>query len=158
MYQLTSRTALLLSLLLGIATPDRSAAQEAAPDDTFAVEYYYKVQWGHFGEWMDLYKKNHYPILVREMEMGRIVDMYAAYPVNHAGEEARWDFRYTIVFRSAADAYASAVDTDAIIEELYPDRATFEREEQRRFQLLLEHMDVPISRDDLSDWATTPPS
>ncbi len=90
------------------------------------------------------------------MEMGRIVDMHAAYPVNHAGEEARWDFRFTIVFRSAADAYASSVDTDVIIDELYPDRATFEREEQRRFQLLLEHMDVPISRDDLSDWATTP--
>ncbi len=48
------------------------------------------------------------------------------------------------------------MDTDVIIDELYPDRATFEREEQRRFQLLLEHMDVPISRDDLSDWATTP--
>jgi hypothetical protein len=158
MHHVTLNAALIVALLLGSVGPECAESQEPASDDTFAVEYYYKIQWGHFGEWMDLYKKNHYPILVREMEMGRIVDMYAAYPVNHAGEEVRWDFRYTIVFRSVADAYDSSVDTDAIIDELYPDRSTFEREEQRRFQLLLEHMDVPINRDDLSDWATVPPS
>ena len=38
---------------------------------------------------------------------------------------------------------------------LYPDRETFEREEQRRFQLLEEHLDVPVIRDDLSEWETT---
>ena len=157
MRPITLNAALLGALLLGGIAPECAESQEPASDDTFAVEYYYKIRWGHFGEWMDLYKKNHYPILVREMEMGRIVDMSAAYPVNHAGEEARWDFRFTIVFRSAADAYASTVDTDAIIDQLYPDRATFQREEQRRFELLLEHMDVPIHRDDLSDWAAVPP-
>ena len=49
-------------------------------DGSFAVEYYYKIRWGHVDEWMELYRKNHYPVLVREMELGRIVDMYAAFP------------------------------------------------------------------------------
>ncbi|MCI0434059.1 MAG: hypothetical protein L0271_10565 [Gemmatimonadetes bacterium] len=146
--------ALVPTLLLTAGT--RQAAQQATAPAPFAVEYSYKVQWGHFDEWMDLYQKNHYPILVRQMEMGRIVDMYATYPINHSAEGSRWDFRFTIVYRSAADAYQSTIDTAPIIAALYPDREAFQREEQRRFQLLLEHTDVPIRRDDLSAWSKTP--
>ena len=151
-------TALLAILLLGGVTQTEIAAQEPLGDRSFAVEYYYKIRWGHVDEWMELYRKNHYPVLVREMELGRIADMYAAFPVNHTGEGSRWDFRFTIVWRSAADAYDRSFDSGSIIDELYPDRETFEREEQRRFQLLEEHMDVPVIRDDLSEWETTPPA
>ena len=35
---------------------------------------------------------------------------------------------------------------------LYPDQATFMKEEQRRFELLLEHTDVPVDIDDLKEW------
>ena len=145
-------------LLLGGVTQTEIAAQEPSGDGSFAVEYYYKIRWGHVDEWMELYRKNHYPVLVREMELGRIADMYAAFPANHAGEGSRWDFRFTIVWRSAADAYDRSFDSGLIIDELYPDRETFEREEQRRFQLLEEHMDVPVIRDDLSSWETTTPA
>jgi hypothetical protein len=117
----------------------------------FAVEYYYKVQWGHFAEFLDLYKRNHYPILQRLQSLGRIVDMSAAVPVNHAGEASRWDFRFTIVWKDAATAYED-FDETAIVEELYPDQERFKREEQRRFELLLEHMDVPVEIDDLGAW------
>ena len=145
------------ALLLGGFGPAALTAQEPPTDGPFTVEYYYRIRWGHVDEWMDLYRRNHYPILVREMELGRIVDMRAAVPVNHAGEESRWDFRFTIVWRSAADAYDTSFDSGPIIDELYPDRQTFEREEQRRFQLLEEHMDVPVWVDDLSGWERTPP-
>jgi len=151
-------TAALAILLLGGITHSNAAAQEPQSDGTFAVEYYYKIRWGHVDEWMGMYHRNHYPILVKEMELGRISDMYAAFPVNHAGEGTRWDFRFTIVWRSAADAYDRSFDSGPIIDELYPDRETFTREEQRRFQLLEEHLDVPVDRDDLSTWATTPPA
>ena len=128
-------------------------AQEASeqPSEPFAVEYYYKVKWGHFGEFLELYKRNHYPILQRHQELGRIVDMSAAYPINHAGEASRWDFRYTIVWKDAATAYEDFNDS-AIIEELYPDQKRFEEEEQRRFQLLIEHMDVPVLIQDPGEW------
>ena len=148
--------AVLTILLLGGVTQTEVAAQEPQGDGAFAVEYYYKIRWGHADEWMELYRKNHYPVLVKQMELGRIVDMYAAFPVNHAGEGSRWDFRFTIVWRGAADAY-DGFDSGPIIDELYDDRETFEREEQRRFQLLEEHLDVPVIRDDLSEWETAPP-
>ncbi len=153
-----SLKAALAILLLGGVIQTEAAAQEPLGDGPFAVEYSYKIRWGHFNEWMELYRKNHYPVLAREKELGRIVDMYAAFPVNHAGEGSRWDFRFTIVWRSAADAYDRSFDSGPIIDQLYPDRETFEREEQRRFQLLEEHQDVPVIKDDLSAWATTPPT
>ena len=120
-------------------------------DGPFPVEYYYKVRWGHFEEWVELYKKNHYPILERLQEMGDIVEMRAASPFYHAGEGTRWDFRFTIVWRNAEVAHADS-DREPILRELYPDRETFTAEEQRRFQLLEEHLDVPVVPYDLTQW------
>jgi hypothetical protein len=127
------------------------ASAQATP---FTVEYYYKIKWGYTAEWMELYKKNHYPILVRQQELGRIVSMSAATPVNHAGEATRWDLRFTIVWKSAEVAHDD-FDASAIIRALYPDQALFQKEEQRRFELLLEHMDVPVDIDDLRSWSRT---
>jgi hypothetical protein len=124
-------------------------AQTAAKP--YAVEYYYQVKWGHLDEFMELYKRNHYPILVRQQKLGRIVSMTATYPVYHAGEAKRWDMRFTIVWRDAATAHDD-FDTAPIVKELYPDQTTFRQEEQRRFQLLVEHMDVPVEIDDLAAW------
>jgi hypothetical protein len=56
------------------------------------------------------------------------------------------------VWKDAEVAHDLDFDDDPIIAELYPDQALFDQEEQRRFELLLEHMDVPITRDDLSGW------
>ena len=117
----------------------------------FAVEYYYQVQWGHFDEFMELYKRNHYPILQRQQKLGRIISMSATYPVYHAGEAKRWDMRFTIVWKDAATANDD-FDSSGIIKELYPDQVKFRKEEQRRFELLVEHMDVPVNVDDLAGW------
>ncbi len=125
--------------------------QQAAAGRPFAVEYYYKVKWGHFDEFVELYTKNHYPILQRMLKMGRILSMSAAYPINHAGEVTRWDFRFTIVWKDAATAYED-FDQSPIVKELYPDQDKFKKEEQQRFELLLEHMDVPVFLDDLKKW------
>jgi hypothetical protein len=123
------------------------AAQTPKP---FVFEFYYKVKWGALDEFLALYKKNHYPVLQRLQKDGSILQMSAAFPVNHAGEEKRWDFRFTIVYRDVVAAHAET--SEALIKELYPDQATFEKEEKRRFELLLEHMDVAVNVDDLKDW------
>jgi len=133
------------------AYEDVSSASPTVAADGFAVEYYYKVRWGHFDEFMELYQRNHYPILRRYEQMGRILRMTAAYPINHASETARWDLRYTIVWKDAATAYED-FDQSTIVKELYPDQAKFRAEEQRRFELLLEHTDVPVFIDDLAEW------
>lgn len=155
------RTALTLSSLVALATvrsPGAALASLPAASvrssvaDGFVVEYYYKTKWGHFDEFVDLYVKNHFPILRRYQQMGRILSMSAAFPVNHASEAARWDMRFTIVWKDAATAYEDFAGAAAITRELYPDEATFKREEQQRFQLLLEHLDVPVVLDDLATW------
>lgn len=128
-----------------------SLAPAFGQEEPFAVEYYYKVKWGHVEEFMELYRRNHYPILVELQKLGRIVDMSAAHPRYHVGEASRWDFRFTIVWKNAAIAHQD-YDTGPIIQELYPDREKFDAEEQRRFQLLEAHMDVPIERVDLANW------
>ena len=144
-------SAIAVIALLGLV-PLRQPMPRAEADAPFAVEYYYKVKWGHFSEFLELYKKNHYPILVKLKEMGRIVDMDAARPFNHASEASRWDFRFTIVWKNAAVAHDLDFDDEPIIDALYPDHETFEKEEQRRFELLIEHMDVPVVSYDLSAW------
>ena len=118
----------------------------------FVVEYYYKVKWGHFQEFLDLYTKNHYPILKRYQKMGRILAMSAAFPINHAGEVGRWDMRFSIVWKDAATAFENFAGASTIAKELYPDQEAFKKQEQHRFELLLEHMDVPVVLDDLSTW------
>jgi hypothetical protein len=132
----------------GAPAQARPAAESTAKP--FVFEFYYKVKWGSLDEFLALYKKNHYPILQRLQKMGHILSMSAASPVNHAGEEKRWDFRFTVVYRDAVTAHEEV--SDALIKELFPDQATFRKEEQRRFELLIEHMDIAISLDDLKSW------
>lgn len=143
-----------IGVLFGTLVPRVAHSQaDTTPSATpkpFVFEFYYKVRWGYLDEFLTLYKKNHFPILQRLQQSGAILSMSAAYPVNHGGEEKRWDFRFTIVYRDAIAAHTAT--SEALIRELYPDQVTFKREEQRRFELLLEHMDIAVSIDDLKGW------
>lgn len=148
-------TILLAGALLAGSAADAlaqpAAAQSTQAGQPYAVEYYYKVKWGHFDEFMELYRRNHYPILLREQALGRILRMEAAFPRYHAGETDRWDMRFTIVWKDTS-VIADGFDTSGIIKELYPDAAKFRAEEQRRFEILIEHKDVPVRVDDLAGW------
>ena len=63
------------------------------------VEYYYKTKWGHADEFLRLFKKNHYPLLKKEVEMGRMLKVWMDQPRYHTTEDGRWDYRVTIVFK-----------------------------------------------------------
>lgn len=148
-------------LLAGTAVPMPSALAQspsasAAPAAPYVVEYYYKTKWGHQGEFIDLFKKNHYPVLRRLKELGYIRDIAVAYPVNHAGESDRWDMRVTVTFRDYQASLPDPAVDASIMPELYPDKEAFEREEQRRFELLLEHTDVPLFIEDMAEWDAPP--
>ena len=122
------------------------AEEKSAP---FITEAYYRIQWGHFDEFMELFKKNHYPILERLKELGEIESMSAAFPVNHASEDSRWDFRMTIVI---PDTKTFAKAFPKISQELYPDQEKLAEEERHRFSLLKAHTDIVIRSEDLSKW------
>jgi hypothetical protein len=122
------------------ATAARPAAADEAP---YVVEYYYKAKWGFADEFARLFRKNHLPVLKKQTETGRLLDVRAEKPRYHATEDGRWDYRVTIVFRSAAAAADPSAEGE-IQKQLFPDQETFRREEQRRFDILLAHWDVPI--------------
>ena len=120
------------------------AAQGADGGATpYVIEYYYKAKWGHAEEFLGLLKKNHLPVLRKEIEMGRILKVSMVAPQYHATEDGRWDYRVTIVFKSAAIANDN-FDSSTIAKQLFPDQETFKKEEQRRFEILEAHWDVPV--------------
>ena len=139
--------ALLATLGFVASAVPPSLAQDAAPKP-FVVEYYYKTKWGHADEFLRLFKKNHYPLLKKEVEMGRMLKVWVDQPRYHTTEDGRWDYRVTIVFKNAAVAN-EAFDEDALKKQLFPDQETYAREEQRRFEILDAHWDLPIRQVDL---------
>lgn len=134
-----------MAIALAVAAPAAAYSQAAstAASETFVVEYYYKVKWGHQEEFIELFRKNHYPVLKREMEKGLILQVTGAAPRYHGTEEGRWDYRVTIVFKSVAAAHGPEM-AEAELRKIFPDKATFEKEEQRRFELLEAHWDLPL--------------
>ena len=125
-----------------------STAQQSANDKPFVVEYYYKAKWGHAEEFIALFKKNHYPVLKKEIELGRILKVFAQVPRYHTTEDGRWDFRTTIVFKNAQIANDN-FDSTPILKQLFPDQDSYKKEEQRRFEILDAHWDLPIKDFDL---------
>jgi hypothetical protein len=121
-----------------------SARAEGPKPPPYVVEYYYKAVWGHADEFARLFRKNHLPVLLKQVATGRLLEVRAEKPRYHATEDGRWDYRVTIVFRSVADA-ADASGEEAIKKQLFPDQETYAREEQRRFEILLAHWDVPVT-------------
>jgi hypothetical protein len=129
--------------LLAVGSVMGLAQMASAEGKPFAVEYYYKAKWGHADEFLRLFKKNHYPILKKQVEMGRMLKVWMDQPRYHATEDGRWDFRVTIVFKNSTVANEPS-DEDALKKQLFPDQETYAREEQRRFEILEAHWDVPV--------------
>jgi hypothetical protein len=140
------RTLVHAAALLAFASSALAAEAQAgspAAEQRFVVEYYYKARWGFADEFLRLFKKNHYPVLLKQIETGRILEVSGVRPRYHATEDGRWDYRVTIVFKSQA-AGLDPSGEEAIVKQLFPDQETFRREEQRRFEILAAHWDVPL--------------
>jgi hypothetical protein len=106
--------------------------------------YFYKVKWGYQDEFVQLFQRNHLPILREEMKSGRIKDVRTFVPTYHGDGRADWTFAVVIVYKDIAAMTAPSED-DAIAKRLYPDQAKFQKEEQRRFEILEAHWDVPLN-------------
>jgi len=141
------KNVLLVALLAAATQPlfAQGAPARSAADQPYAVEYYYKVQWGHQQEFLQLFLKNHYPLLEKYVANGRAVSVKIEEPANHMTEESRWDFRVTIRFKNSTLATTSDPDEERLIKQLWPDQAAYQREEQRRFEILLAHWDLPVT-------------
>ena len=135
-------TIILFCLILLFST--RCLAQNGSVksiDPSFTIENYYKVKWGYADEFISLWKTNHYPLLKKAIEKGDILSVTAEKPKLHSGEDTRWDFKVTIVFKNT-DAAFDANLTAPYKKIIYPDLDKLKKDEQHRFELLISHWDV----------------
>ena len=139
---------LLITLTLSAVSPAlfaQGAPSHGAADQPYTVEYYYKTQWGHQQEFLQLFLKNHYPLLRKMVETGRMISVKIEQPANHMTEDSRWDYRVTIRFKNSTLGTTANPDEERFIKQLWPDQETYRREEQRRFEILLAHWDLPLT-------------
>ncbi|HZR63628.1 MAG TPA: hypothetical protein VFA85_00690 [Terriglobales bacterium] len=137
--------AVLVLSLIALPLSAQGAPPQGAPDQPYTMEYYYKVQWGHQQEFLQLFLKNHYPLLKQIIASGRALSVKIETPANHMTEDARWDYRVTIKFKNSTVATTANPEEEKLIQQLWPDQETYKREEQRRFEILLAHWDLPVT-------------
>ena len=142
--------ALVVALVMGAAARTTGAAAQApakqAAGEPKTIWYFYTVKWGGQDEFLDLFQRNHYPILKAMEKAGLYLSVKTYVPENHGDGRADWTFAVELVQPAVRPASPTE---DEIVANLYPDRAKLQREEERRFQLLTAHWDVPLNRIDL---------
>jgi hypothetical protein len=142
---LLSFAAILFALTLIHPAHGQGAPPSPAANAPYTIEYYYKVQWGHQQEFLGLFLKNHYPLLKKIVETGRMTAVKIETPAYHTTEDGRWDYRVTITFKDSTAATTANPDEEALIKQLYPDQEAYKKEEQRRFEILISHWDLPVT-------------
>ena len=140
------RTAVVVVLLAmlssGAGIGQAPAAQSPAAPAEVRTWDFYTVKWGAQDEFLDLFQRNHYPVLKARMEAGHYSSVRTYTPRYHGDGRADWTFAVELVERPGS----TGVPTEAeIVKKLYPDQAKFRREEQRRFELLEAHWDTPLT-------------
>lgn len=123
-----------------VSAADRGSTGGGAADQPYLVEWVYKVKWGHADEFFDLFKKYQLKILEREKQLGYVLQYTIYHPGLHTSEDERWDYRVVIEYRNILAPAAE----HRIERELFPDRETFRREEDRRWELVEAHWDLPL--------------
>ena len=91
--------------------------------DSVEVLYFYRTRWGAHDEFVELFRKNHWPILREQIGTGRHLAVEMWTPRFHGDGRADWDVLVSITYRDWA---AIEEHSDAeIAGRLYPDQATF---------------------------------
>ena len=128
------------------AVPPGGAASpvDPGPLPTYEVEWVYRVKWGHDEEFWRIFKRTQIPVLDKEKELGYVLNYEVYRPGLHTGEDSRWNYRLVITYKNVlASSHAREIE-----KALYPDRDAYEREENRRWELIDAHYDLPIRQID----------
>jgi hypothetical protein len=144
-----TRTCAAIALLAAMALPSIGPMSAQAPAAQVGraertAWYFYRVKWGFQDEFVTLFARNHLPVLREQMKSGRIVDVRTYVPTYHGDGRADWTFAVAITFKDTAAMTGPSGDAE-VAQKLYPDQAKFRKEEQRRFELLDAHWDVPLN-------------
>lgn len=131
-----------------VTTRAQAPAAQAGSRAERTVWYFYRVKWGYQDEFVALFQKNHLPVLKEEIKAGRMTSVRTFVPTYHGDGRADWTFAVVITFKDATAMNAPSGEAE-IVKRLYTDQATFKKEEQRRFEILDAHWDVPLNELDL---------
>ena len=140
------RSILVAIIIAALAPAGRAQApaQQSAANSQKTVWYFYRVKWGFQDEFQTLFARNHLPVLREQIKTGRIISVKTFVPTYHGDGRADWTFAVAITYKDVAAMVAPSGDEE-IQRRLYPDRAKFLKEEQRRFEILDAHWDVPLN-------------
>ena len=123
-----------------------SGSGQAAPASASAektVWYFYTVKWGKQDEFLDLFQKNHWPVLKAQLG-SRLTAVKTYVPTYHGDGRSDWTFAVSITFKDVATQTGPSPEQD-IVKKLFKDQNAFRAEERTRFELLEAHWDVPLN-------------
>ena len=75
-------------------------SQPASP--AVQVLYFYRTCWGGHDEFVELFRRNHWPILREQLASGRFAAVAMSVPRFHGDGRADWDILVSITFRDWA--------------------------------------------------------
>src|SRR5258708_4996676 len=116
-----TKATLVLCLSLASVGGAQGSPPQSGVNQRYRMEYSYKTQWGHQQKFLQLFLKNHYPLLQKEGEQGRILSVKIETPANHMTEDGRGDYRVPLVFKTSTLATTANPDEPALLTQLFPD-------------------------------------
>ena len=129
----------LIAAVAGLAGEVAAQEPRASSDLQPVVESYYKIAPGKAEEWLEVYRKQHLPILKERQKEGHILQIAIYRPFLHLGEPA-WDYKVILVYRDFT-ALGDRASFDAIERRLYPDWEAHQRAERHRWEITEKHWD-----------------
>ena len=88
--------AIVTMMLFSAGAGAQAPAQQAAGEPK-TIWFFYTVKWGFQDEFLDLFQRNHYPILKEMEKAGLYVSVKTFVPENHGDGRADWTFAVELV-------------------------------------------------------------
>jgi hypothetical protein len=127
-----------------LATASSAMAQAPVPAKPYQEEWVYRVKYGFQDEWWRIFQKYQIAALDEEKRRGYVLDYTVVRPGLHVSEDARWDYRIVITY----NGWEGSRHESEVVKALFPDRVAFTQAENRRWELTLNHWDLPIRQID----------
>src|SRR5689334_12952125 len=108
--------AIVLCVGAGLAAQAPAKQADSEPKTTW---YFYTVKWGFQDEFLDLFQRNHYPILKEMEKAGLYLSVRTFVPENHGDGRSDWTFAVELVRPAQRPDKPTE---EEIIAKLYPDR------------------------------------
>ena len=130
------------SVFILLLLAGRSA--DTQPQDRAVIEEsYYKIKGGLTAEWLNLYKKNHLSIL-RELQKERIIESIELYEISYHRDVGGYNYKAILRLKNWSALDEMNKRFDKVRETLFPDKAAFDKEESRRWEITEHHWDDVI--------------